>query len=61
MECEESWESDPETYYVTIKKKDDETYIITVEGISDKEFDFSPWGGTEPGKFSAEFVLIESD
>lgn len=61
MECEESWESDPETYYVTIKKKDDETYIITVEGISDKKFDFSPWGGTEPGKFSAEFVLIESD
>lgn len=61
MECEENWESDPETYYVTIKKKDDETYIITVEGISDKEFDFSPWGGTEPGKFSAEFVLIESD
>ncbi len=61
MECEENWTSDPETYNVTIKKKDDETYIITVEGISDKEFDFSPWGGTEPGKFSAEFVLIESD
>lgn len=61
MECEENWKSDPETYNVTIKKKDDETYIITVEGISDKEFDFSPWGGTEPGKFSAEFVLIESD
>lgn len=61
MECEENWTSDPETYNVTIKKKDDETYIITVEGISDKEFDFSPWGGTELGKFSAEFVLIESD
>ncbi|WP_022758277.1 hypothetical protein [Butyrivibrio fibrisolvens] len=61
IECEENWTSDPETYNVTIKKKDDETYIITVEGISDKEFDFSPWGGTEPGKFSAEFVLIESD
>lgn len=59
MECEESWASDPETYNVTIEKKDDVTYIITVEGVSDKEFDFTPWGGTEPGKFSAEFVLME--
>lgn len=57
MECKENWKTDGETYNVTIEKKDDETYIITVEGISDTTFDFSEWGGTEPGKFSGEFVL----
>lgn len=59
MECEENWKTDGETYNVTIEKKDDETYFITVEGISDTTFDFSDWGGTEPGKFSGEFILQE--
>ena len=31
-------------------------YVITMEHLSDPQYDFSAWGGNEPGKFSAEFV-----
>ena len=57
--CEEAWSDNKNKYKVTIKPAKGTTrtkykYVITVE-CSNTDFDFTAWGGTADGKFSAVF------
>ena len=61
MECKDEWNDNSPLFSVTIEPADGMTsellkYNISVECISDPQFDFSPWGSSEPGKFSALFT-----
>ncbi len=64
MECKKSWDDDGTVVKVTIEPDPESLprvlkYDITVECISDPQFDFSAWGSSEPGKFSAVFTEKE--
>ncbi len=61
MECTGTMNDDGTTVRVTIEPDEGSTaevlkYVITAECISDPKFDFSAWGSSEPGKFSAVFT-----
>jgi len=61
MECENSMGDDRTKVKVTIESDEENDplmlkYVITVECISNPQFDFSPWGSSEPGKFRAVFI-----
>ena len=66
LECSKAWENDGTRVKVTIKPDEGSSsearkYFITVECVSNPQFDFSPWGSTEPGKFSAVFPEKKSE
>lgn len=60
IECKRRWNDDGTRFRVTIESDEDTTSevlkcVITVECISDPQFDFSAWGSSEAGRFSAVF------
>ncbi len=60
MECTKSWEDDGSKFKVTVEPDKESTskelkFLITVECISDPQFEFSTWGSSEAGRFSAVF------
>jgi hypothetical protein len=60
MECGKAWSDDGSVFKVKVEQVKDSDpkakFNITVESVTDPTFDFSLWGGTEPGKFTGEFI-----
>ncbi|WP_049945857.1 hypothetical protein [Butyrivibrio sp. LC3010] len=63
MEAKKNWSDDMEFFNVTIEKVEDGSentkYKVTVQSALEEKFDFSAWGSSTPGEFSAVFEKIK--